>query len=229
MIGVDPSAGMISTAQSLTSASQYPSVTYRSAKGESVDFLSDGGVDMVVAGQAAHWFDYPALWPEMKRVVRPGGTLAFWGYDVPVFPSHPAASAVLHRCAYADDPDMLGPYWPQPGSEIARNLYRDIKPPEQDWEVQRLEYEPGLKGPGTGTGEAQGFLKKSMKTGEVKAFVRTWSAWHGWREAHQEQRPRSEGGQGDVVDRAFDEMGWEGEATVVDVEWGLGLTMARKR
>lgn len=220
---------MISTAQSLTPASQYPNVTFRSGKSESLDFLGDGSVDMVVAGQAAHWFDYATLWPEMQRVLRPGGTLAFWGYDIPVFPAHPAATEILHRCAYGDDPDALGPYWAQPGSGIARNLYRAVVPPAREWEVRRLEYEPGLEGPGTGRGEARGFLEKRMRVGDVKDFARTWSAWHGWREAHREQRTRGEGGGGDVVDRAFDEMGWESEEVVVDVEWGIGLVLARRR
>lgn len=38
--------------------------------------LPDAGVDLVTVGQAFHWFDAPAALREIRRVLRPGGTLA---------------------------------------------------------------------------------------------------------------------------------------------------------
>ncbi|WP_300460587.1 class I SAM-dependent methyltransferase [uncultured Nocardioides sp.] len=38
--------------------------------------LGDGSVDVVVAGQAFHWFDMERALPEINRVLRPGGHLA---------------------------------------------------------------------------------------------------------------------------------------------------------
>ncbi len=41
--------------------------------------LPDGSVDAVTVGQAFHWFDPPAALAEMRRVLRPGGTVGlFW-------------------------------------------------------------------------------------------------------------------------------------------------------
>lgn len=37
--------------------------------------LPDASVDAVVAGQAFHWFDASLALPEMRRVLRPGGTI----------------------------------------------------------------------------------------------------------------------------------------------------------
>lgn len=41
--------------------------------------LADGGVDLVTAGQAFHWFDRQAARRELARILRPGGRVAlFW-------------------------------------------------------------------------------------------------------------------------------------------------------
>jgi SAM-dependent methyltransferase len=41
--------------------------------------LDDASVDAIVVGQAFHWFDVPHAMPEIRRVLRPGGTLGlFW-------------------------------------------------------------------------------------------------------------------------------------------------------
>jgi SAM-dependent methyltransferase len=41
--------------------------------------LPDASVDAVTVGQAYHWFDAPAALAEMRRVLRPGGTIGlFW-------------------------------------------------------------------------------------------------------------------------------------------------------
>ena len=39
--------------------------------------LPDKSVDFVTAGQAAHWFDREKSLPELRRILRPGGTVAF--------------------------------------------------------------------------------------------------------------------------------------------------------
>ncbi|MDL4777126.1 class I SAM-dependent methyltransferase [Actinomadura xylanilytica] len=44
--------------------------------------LPDGSVDAVLVGQAMHWFDLDRAFPEMRRVLAPGGILAgFWNRD----------------------------------------------------------------------------------------------------------------------------------------------------
>jgi len=70
--------------------------------------------------------------------------------------------------------------------------------------------------------------------GECKEYVRTWSSFHGWQEAHPEQKARSRGGEGDVMDVMFDEIArdeshFRDDGNVVDIEWGSALTMARRR
>ncbi|KAL9603457.1 MAG: hypothetical protein Q9219_001144 [cf. Caloplaca sp. 3 TL-2023] len=154
VMGIDPSAGMLEQARSLTPKERlFSNLSYREASAESLPFLQESSVDMVVAAQAAHWFDYSRLFPELKRVVRPGGTLAFWAYKDHVFVDYPKATDVLNRYAYGDDHNLLGPYWSQPGRSYVQSKLHNITPPAAEWEdVQRLEYEPGTQGAGSGEG-----------------------------------------------------------------------------
>ena len=41
------------------------------------------------AAQAAHWFDWSKMWPEAARVLRKGGSVAFWVRPPPPPPSFP--------------------------------------------------------------------------------------------------------------------------------------------
>lgn len=70
---VEPDAAMLAA---LTR--RYPGVRALAGTAESIP-LPDDSVDVVVAGQAFHWFDLPRAFPEIARVLRPGGVLAaFW-------------------------------------------------------------------------------------------------------------------------------------------------------
>jgi SAM-dependent methyltransferase len=71
VVAVDPSAEMLAE---LTA--RLPGVDARVGGAESLP-LSDGDVDAVVAGQAAHWFDPGPAAREMRRVLRPGGVVGF--------------------------------------------------------------------------------------------------------------------------------------------------------
>ena len=60
---------------------QLPGVTAVAGRAESIP-LPDESVDAVLAGQAAHWFDFDRALPEVARVLRPGGVLAgLWNAD----------------------------------------------------------------------------------------------------------------------------------------------------
>ena len=54
--------------------------------------LPENSVDFVTAGQAAHWFDREKSLPELRRILRPGGTVAF----------------VWNTMAFDDSPFMQG-------------------------------------------------------------------------------------------------------------------------
>ncbi|GIZ43891.1 hypothetical protein CKM354_000710300 [Cercospora kikuchii] len=237
VIGTDPSAGMISQAQRANDTAdakdKLPNLSFQQASAESSPLIKDGEVDCVTAAQSSHWFDYDKLWPELKRIVRPGGMMAFWGYKDHVFPDFPEASKILQHYAYNEHPDKLGIYWPQPGRSYVQEKLHIIRPPKADWQdVQRIEYEPGTNGPESGEGTL--FMKRTVTVGECKEYVRTWSSYHGWKEEHPGQEARSKGGQGDIVDQMFDEIAqsdkhFKAEGNNVYIEWGSALLMARRK
>ncbi|KAK5129932.1 hypothetical protein LTR08_002692 [Meristemomyces frigidus] len=236
VVGTDPSPGMIAQARASISGTEmgkYSHVEFREGFAESTSDVGEGEVDMVVAGQAAHWFDFGRLWPEMRRLVRKEGTVAFWGYKDHVFVDYPEATRLLQEYAYGEHPDKLGSYWSQPGRSYLQDQLRVVRPPAEEWsDVQRVEYEPGTKGKGSGEGVVS--MEKALTVGEVKAYMRTWSSYHGWREAHPQRTARGQGGDGDVVDQLVDEIAegaahFRDEGSVVNVEWGSSLVMARKR
>jgi hypothetical protein len=232
-IGTDPSPNMIAQSEASTPSAEYPNVEFHVASAESLPFLKDESVDMVVAGQAAHWFDYPRLFPEMRRVLRKGGTLAFWGYKDHVYVTYPKASKMLVEYSYGMDKErQLGSYWSQPGRSITQNKLRAIQPPEDVFEdITRIEYEPGTEGPNSGEGTI--FVNKRMTMKQSMDYMRTWSSFHDWEKAHPNDKKRSEGGTGDLIDLMYDDMkeaeGWTDENMELDMEWGSGLLMARKK
>lgn len=227
---------MIKQASSSTKESN---VSFREASSEELDFIEDGSLDMVVAGQAAHWFDYSKVWPELKRKLRKGGTLAFWGYKDNIFVDYPSATKILDHYCYGPGTELMGQYWEQPGRNILRDRLAAIKPPESIFEdITRVEYEPGTNGSNSGTfGER--LMYRQIKLGEMEGYVRTFSAYINWAEAHPDRKPKILGGDGDVVDDMFDEMrrqepefaamGENWRELSAESEWGSIILMARRK
>ncbi|KAI0398542.1 methyltransferase domain-containing protein [Xylariaceae sp. FL0594] len=255
VVAIDPSAGMVEQARKMTtttaergrnnSSKSNSNITFRQGRAEELadeHVTVQKTVDMAVAGQAAHWFDQGRVWAQLARALKPGGTVAYWGYLDNVLVGNEQATAAMESFVYgfgevAPGIEGMGPYWEQPGRNILRGLLRSVQVPPEDWEdVTRLEHEPG----DMRDGEDVAWLRKRMRLGEVEAYTRTFSCYSAWRDAHPDIRSREEGGQGgDVVDVMWDRMvdsvpAWKAmgdswrEAEVVS-DWGTYLIMARRR
>lgn len=102
----------------LQQATPHPSITYFCAKSEQSG-LKNRSVDLAVCAQAAHWFDLPAYYAEVKRVLKPGGLLALICYYR--ISGEPEVTAVID--------ELYGPIlrddWP-PGREAVDSRYQDI-------------------------------------------------------------------------------------------------------
>ena len=88
----------------LANATQRPNVVYRHEAAEASSFR-EKWLDLITVGQAAHWFDFEKFYPEVRRVMRPGGLLALVGYNLLQIDG-PTDAAVNHL-----DRNILGEYW----------------------------------------------------------------------------------------------------------------------
>ena len=115
MIGVEPSEGQ------LANAAPAARVEYRRGAAEATG-LDDASADLLTVAQAFHWFKHAAFFAEVRRVVRPGGGLAFWCYGLAFIT--PAIDAAVHH--YYED--LLGPYW-EPERKLVEQGYRNVGVP----------------------------------------------------------------------------------------------------
>lgn len=96
IIAIDTSETMLSAARTLFSSPPWSAkVTF--AQGSAEDLASvgiqDGTVDLLIAAQACHWFDWSKVWPETRRVLKKGGCAAYWVRQAsPFLPSAPSRS-----------------------------------------------------------------------------------------------------------------------------------------
>ena len=144
VIAEDPSQAQ------LDAAPAHPRVEYRRAPAEDSG-LAPASVDLAVAAQAAHWFDWPKFVAEVERVARPGALVALVSYGIlRVEGEAGEAIARFYR-------DVVGPYWP-PGRQHVENGYRDL-----GWPWAAVEA-PALA------------MAARWTRDELLGYVTTWSA-----------------------------------------------------
>ncbi|KAJ1892254.1 trans-aconitate methyltransferase 1 [Coemansia sp. IMI 209127] len=120
VIGVDLSAEMLAKARVQGGSD---SVQYTQSPAESLPFLEDKSVDLITVATGAHWFDVPAFLAEARRVLKPTGTLAIFGYTgMARFQRYPQCDIVLRD--YAMGEEKLGPYW-EAGREVLVEGYQE--------------------------------------------------------------------------------------------------------
>ncbi|XP_064117068.1 putative methyltransferase DDB_G0268948 isoform X1 [Macrobrachium nipponense] len=78
--GLDISAAQVSEAAKLSLSN--PKICFKVSGAEALPF-KENSVQLVTASQACHWFDMPAFYKEVDRILVPGGVLALYGYLFP--------------------------------------------------------------------------------------------------------------------------------------------------
>ena len=136
--------------QQLSHAVAHERVRYSLQPAEQTDFPSSC-FDAVCVAQALHWFDYARFFPEVHRVLKPGGAFVAWGYDW--FTLDPAFEAQFR----ASISEPVEAHW-APQNALMWNGYRDVPFPFRRVEVPRIEMTARWTFP------------------QFLAYVHTWSA-----------------------------------------------------
>ena len=139
------------SAQQIAAATPHPRITYRVAPAEGSG-LEDASVDLITAAQAAHWFDLPAFYAEVRRIARADAVIALASYPLPRI-ANAAADAVLRRF-YGE---TLASYWPPERVHVERG-YADLPFP----------FEPVASPALT--------IVRTWTPADLVAYVGTWSA-----------------------------------------------------
>ena len=130
------------SAAQLRNAPLLPNVEWRLASGEASGLVS-GSVDLVTVAQALHWFDLGRFWQECRRVSKPEGILAVWGYGIASL-SHPSDNRIFQDFYHG----VVGDFWPKERRMVEEGYagiefpFQEIPVPDfemvQTWDAERL-------------------------------------------------------------------------------------------
>jgi SAM-dependent methyltransferase len=168
--------------------------------------LPAASVSCVTAAQAAHWFDLPAFYAQVDRVLQPGGVLALWTYGLLEF-AHADLEQRVNRDLYQD---LLGDYWD------TRRVYVERK----------YATLPAMNLPGFCTERLENVASIPLACGPtaLAGYVRSWSAYQSYCQAHDIATHSPE----DPVANLEAWMATQG-ITLIEGSWPLTLVLSQKQ
>ncbi|RVD57646.1 class I SAM-dependent methyltransferase [Mesorhizobium sp. M2D.F.Ca.ET.185.01.1.1] len=144
-IGLDPSADQIANVMI------HQRVRYICAPAENIP-LPDRSADVITAAQAAHWFDLPHFYEEVRRISCDNALIALISYGVLQFGS-PELNERFNQF-YRQE---IGPYWP-PERKLVDTGYATIPFPFSELQPPQL------------------FIDRNWELRDFLGYISTWSA-----------------------------------------------------
>ena len=151
VIATDASAAQIANAKPADG------VEFRVAPAEASG-LPDESCDLVTVAQAAHWFDLPQFYAEVRRVLKPGGLLALWGYEHLVLA--PALSSLISHFYHVE----LAGHWPAERYHV-ETCYRELLFPFDELKAPEIT------------------MSAEWDLDQLLGYLATWSAVKNYRQA----------------------------------------------
>lgn len=136
--------------QQIANARPHARVRYSVQPAERTAF-ADRHFSLVTVAQALHWFDFGRFWPEVHRVLQPGGVFAAWTYTLPHL------TAELDRIVDAKLLNLIKAYW-APQNRLAWDAYANVPFPFHELQVPQID------------------MRLSWTLDQFIAYLQTWSA-----------------------------------------------------
>jgi len=154
VVGLDPSADQIAYSV------QGENLRYACAPAENLGLLGSSA-SLITAAQAAHWFDLPKFYAEVRRVAEPGAILALISYGV--LHLEGALGERFEQFYWKE----IGPYWPAE-RKLVDSGYATIDFPFAEFAGPEIA------------------IRLEWNLEEFLGYVSTWSAVRSAREAGRE-------------------------------------------
>lgn len=143
--------GIDSSANQLHHAKPANNVQYLHKTAENIE-LPNNSADLIVAAQAAHWFDLDVFYSEVRRVSKQNAIIALISYGVPYIPD--AVNAVFQKGYWQD----IHEFWP-PERQHVETGYSDLYFPFTEMTLPNYNYQ------------------QTMIVEEFIMYIKTWSAY----------------------------------------------------
>jgi len=145
------------SAEQMGKAAPHPRVTYRVTPAE-VSGLEPASVDLITVAQALHWFDLQRFYAEARRVLRAGGLIAVWCYNLM------SVSPDIDRVLQVFCADTIGTDWP-PERRLVEDGYRSL-----EFQFTEIHDTPAFS------------IERNWNVEQVLNYVSTWSAVQRYRQ-----------------------------------------------
>ena len=130
----------------------HPKISYVIAPAEKTE-IDDSSIDLLTVAQAINWFQFEQFYSEAKRVLKPKGIIAIWGYDGFPLTGIKKTDDILNKLGRS----ILEKYW-LPESKLIWDQYKNI--PFPFVELPSHEFE----------------IKVNWKLSELLGYYASWSA-----------------------------------------------------
>jgi len=144
--------------QQLWHALSHPRIRYSIQPAEETTF-SDEQFSLVTVAQALHWFDLDKFWPEVQRVLKPGGLFAAWCY------TWFRVSDEIDRVVKVGLLDQIKGFW-TPQNRLGWEGYRSVSFPFAELSAPQITLAP------------------QWNLEALLSYLGTWSATHRYIEVH---------------------------------------------
>lgn len=214
VIGTDPSITMIKQCKTRPSAN----IDFKVGSAEALPDIAANSIDMITGAECIHWVDHAKFYKESWRILKPGGTLAYWFYKDPIIIGFPKANALYDKYCYGDD--YMGPFWQQPGRNFLRTFMKEVEVPQllfdnvttQEYLVEDFPQKTPLS------------IKMTVTVDWWESYIKSWSAYHSWMKENGDKNDIAE----DFVQELKQLENWSND-TEIELIWETMYTFAKKK